>query len=194
MKIRFQGASESGLHEVRHDKCGQEKAHRDCCEASFQARSKRWIHQECSHEQWPPVGHPRRVGRERRQEAGGSATHQGEGFYMLPVVSVVLCANPAPSLMSCKTQQKALNLLNFFFFHWDVIAINIILVSRGEHNDLLFVYIVKSFQWNARSHPMNKILLGILLVVQWLRIDLPMQGTQAQFLFRELRSHMPRGS
>ena len=41
---------------------------------------------------------------------------------------------------------------------------------------------------------MNKILLGILLVVQWLRIDLPMQGTQAQFLFRELRSHMPRGS
>ena len=30
------------------------------------------------------------------------------------------------------------------------------------------------------------------LVVQWLRLHLPMQGMQVQFLVRELRSHMPQ--
>ena len=32
------------------------------------------------------------------------------------------------------------------------------------------------------------------LVVQWLRICLPVQGTWVQSLVRELRSHMPRGN
>ena len=35
---------------------------------------------------------------------------------------------------------------------------------------------------------------GTPLVVQWLRICLPMQGTQVRFLVRELRSHRPRSS
>ena len=34
---------------------------------------------------------------------------------------------------------------------------------------------------------------GTSLVVQWLRIHLPMQGTWVQSLVEELRSHMPRG-
>ena len=36
--------------------------------------------------------------------------------------------------------------------------------------------------------------LGTSLVVQWLRICLPKQGTWVQSLVRELRSHMPWGS
>ena len=32
---------------------------------------------------------------------------------------------------------------------------------------------------------------GTFLVVQWLRLHLPMQGVQVQSLVRELRSHMP---
>ena len=36
--------------------------------------------------------------------------------------------------------------------------------------------------------------LGTSLVVQCLRIRLPMQGTWVQSLVRELRSHMPRGN
>ena len=35
---------------------------------------------------------------------------------------------------------------------------------------------------------------GTSLVVQWLRICLPMQGTQVRSLVGELRSHMPRGN
>ena len=35
---------------------------------------------------------------------------------------------------------------------------------------------------------------GTSLVVQWLRICLPKQGTQVQSLVRELRSHMPRNT
>ena len=35
---------------------------------------------------------------------------------------------------------------------------------------------------------------GISLVVQWLRIRLPMQGIQVQYLIGELRSHMPQSS
>ena len=31
------------------------------------------------------------------------------------------------------------------------------------------------------------------LVVQWLRLELPLLGAQVQSLVRELRSHMPRG-
>ena len=30
-------------------------------------------------------------------------------------------------------------------------------------------------------------------MVQWLRLHLPMQGVQVQFLIRELRSYMPQG-
>ena len=36
-----------------------------------------------------------------------------------------------------------------------------------------------------------KITPGTSLVVQWLRIRLPMQGTQVRSLVRELRSHVP---
>ena len=40
----------------------------------------------------------------------------------------------------------------------------------------------------------NKITPGTSLVVQWLRIRLPMQGTRVRSLVRELRSHMLRGN
>ena len=39
----------------------------------------------------------------------------------------------------------------------------------------------------------NEMVRGIFLVVQWLRIYLPMQGTRVRSLVRELRSHIPRG-
>ena len=35
---------------------------------------------------------------------------------------------------------------------------------------------------------------GTSLVVQWLRIHFPMQGTRVRSLVRELRSHMLRGN
>ena len=40
----------------------------------------------------------------------------------------------------------------------------------------------------------KKIYLGVFLVVQWLRICLPMQGMWVQSLVRELRFHMIWGS
>ena len=39
-----------------------------------------------------------------------------------------------------------------------------------------------------------KYTLGTSLVVQWLRIRTPMQGTQVRSLVGELRSHMPWGN
>ena len=39
-----------------------------------------------------------------------------------------------------------------------------------------------------------KINIGTLLVVQWLRIHLAMQGTQVQPLVRKLRPHIPGNS
>ena len=38
-----------------------------------------------------------------------------------------------------------------------------------------------------------KVITGTSLVVQWLRIHLPMQGTWVQSLVGELRSHKPLG-
>ena len=40
----------------------------------------------------------------------------------------------------------------------------------------------------------EKTLLGTSLMIQWLRICLPMQGTWVWSLVRELRSHMPQGN
>ena len=37
-------------------------------------------------------------------------------------------------------------------------------------------------------------IIGTSLVVQWLRIRLPVQGTQVRSLVGELRSHVPRGN
>ena len=39
----------------------------------------------------------------------------------------------------------------------------------------------------------QNLLLRTSLVVQWLRLCLPMQGTRVQSLIRELGSHMPMG-
>ena len=38
---------------------------------------------------------------------------------------------------------------------------------------------------------LQKEVMGTLLVVQWLRLHLPMQGVQVGFLVREITSHMP---
>ena len=51
-------------------------------------------------------------------------------------------------------------------------------------------------QWGTTSHrsewpSLKSLQIGPPLVVQWLRICLPMQGMQVQALVRELRSHMP---
>ena len=40
----------------------------------------------------------------------------------------------------------------------------------------------------------KRIIIRTSLVVQWLRIRLPMQGTRVRSLVGELRSHMPQGS
>jgi hypothetical protein len=40
----------------------------------------------------------------------------------------------------------------------------------------------------------KNVVVGTSLVVQWLRIHLPMQGKQVQSLVRELGSHMSRGN
>ena len=37
-------------------------------------------------------------------------------------------------------------------------------------------------------------MMGTSLVVQWLKICLPMRGMKVQSLVRELRSHMPQGN
>ena len=54
------------------------------------------------------------------------------------------------------------------------------------HSYSTFLFTKKSFK--------NYFIGGTPLVVQWLRIRLPMQGTQVQSLVGELRSHMPRGN
>ena len=53
---------------------------------------------------------------------------------------------------------------------------------------------IRQMQSQGSSRNKNKMNLGTSLVVQWLRICLPMQGTQVQSQVGELRSHMPRGS
>ena len=47
----------------------------------------------------------------------------------------------------------------------------------------------KSDKKSTKMHP-----LQTSLVVQWLRIHLPMQGMQVQSLLRELGSHVPWGN
>ena len=42
------------------------------------------------------------------------------------------------------------------------------------------------------KNSLRKQIKGTSLVVQWLRIRLPMQGTRVQSLVWELRSHMPQ--
>ena len=46
-------------------------------------------------------------------------------------------------------------------------------------------------QFEAKTEVKNT--CGDSLVVQWLRLCLPMQGVQVRTLIRELRSHMPYG-
>ena len=41
---------------------------------------------------------------------------------------------------------------------------------------------------------MSKLIVEASLVVQWLRLHIPSQGTEVQSLVRELRSHMPQGN
>ena len=38
---------------------------------------------------------------------------------------------------------------------------------------------------------LQKDVMGTLLIVQWFRLYLPMQGVQVGFLVREIASHMP---
>ena len=45
----------------------------------------------------------------------------------------------------------------------------------------------------AKRQP-ERAMIGTSLVVQWLRIHLPMQGTWVRSLIGELRSHMPQGN
>ena len=49
------------------------------------------------------------------------------------------------------------------------------------------------YTWAINLLYLKYILPVTSLVVQWLRIHLPMQGMWVQSLVRELRSHMPRG-
>ena len=52
-----------------------------------------------------------------------------------------------------------------------------------------------AYKLNALKNPLIlKNRRGTPLVVQWLRIRLPMQGAQVGSLVRELQSHMPWGN
>ena len=52
----------------------------------------------------------------------------------------------------------------------------------------------RSFTWRLRVSSMEILGPGLPWWSKWLRIHLPMQGTQVQSLVRELKSHMPRGN
>ena len=52
----------------------------------------------------------------------------------------------------------------------------------------------EQFTLMANFFSLLKITLGTSLVLQWLKICLPMQGMRVESLVRELRSHMPWGS
>ena len=47
--------------------------------------------------------------------------------------------------------------------------------------------------WNSGKLISKKSSMGTALLVQWLRLHLPVQREQFQSLVRELRSHMPCG-
>ena len=47
--------------------------------------------------------------------------------------------------------------------------------------------------WKTAWQFLRKLSLGTSLAVQWLGLDLPMQGMQVRSLVGELRSHVPRG-
>ena len=47
--------------------------------------------------------------------------------------------------------------------------------------------------WTMFFSAIKKNEIGTSLLVQWLRLRLPMQGVRVQSLVGELRSHMPRG-
>ena len=55
-----------------------------------------------------------------------------------------------------------------------------------------------TYIWNLKKkgsdEPRGRTGIKTSLVVQWLRIRLPMQGMRVPFLVGELRSHMPRGN
>ena len=48
------------------------------------------------------------------------------------------------------------------------------------------------YKWTVETVTLKKE-LGTSLVVQWIRLHLPMQGVRVQSLVGELRSHVPRG-
>ena len=57
------------------------------------------------------------------------------------------------------------------------------------------IFQARVLEWGAIAFSDSgiKINIRISLVVQWLRIHLPLQGTQVGYLVCKLRSHMPQG-
>ena len=65
--------------------------------------------------------------------------------------------------------------------------------------DLCFSFLEKhcchqNFQWSSWTLKLNKSLVGISLVVQWLRLHLSTQGMQVRSLVQKLRSHRSQGN
>ena len=57
------------------------------------------------------------------------------------------------------------------------------------------IFQARVLEWVAIAFSNRGIKINrIFLVVQWLRIHLPMQGTQVGYLVSKLRSHMPQGN
>ena len=73
-----------------------------------------------------------------------------------------------------------------FFEHIIVSGLAICFLSQIQICLLTLIYL------NGIQH-LETICYGTALVDQWLRLHLPMQGVQVQFLIRELRCHMPCG-
>ena len=64
--------------------------------------------------------------------------------------------------------------------------------APGENNVAPFMPLPKLMEMSTIYQKwIKKHIRGTSLVVQWLRIHLPMQGTQFAFLVGEVRSHMP---
>ena len=61
-------------------------------------------------------------------------------------------------------------------------------------NELELIRTDRNPHWSLEKFRLNDGTLGNSLAVQWLGLQFPLQVVWVQFLVRELRSHMPRGT
>ena len=67
------------------------------------------------------------------------------------------------------------------------------LLKAAFHLVKILDFVIQAMGWGERALEPFKNGRGTSLVVQWLRIQLPLQGVRVQSLVRELTSHIPCG-